>query len=144
VTGVGSIDWPSGWNVYHIVVSAGVFSLLMPAVLWIISRALSRRPEVVFHPTHSHASGTTPAPALIQSEDPARIGHKSNPRIFQALNSALILIVLALLMIPCAVGLPNSKHGLLCILSLSGLAALALFYGVRKRDLDWLKEKTND
>jgi hypothetical protein len=134
VTGGGSIDWPSGWNVYHIVVLASAFALLMPLLLWIASRVLSRRPK------SPSAPPAHPIP-LIQSENPARIGHKSNPRIFQALNAALILIMLALLMIPCAVTLSDSKHGLICIISLSCLAALALFYGVRKRDLDWLREE---
>jgi len=118
---------PSGWNVYYVVVLAGLMALLLPVALWLISRALSPR-----------NAGRQAAVSLIRSENPAAVGRKSNPRIFQALNAALVLILLALLMIPCAVTLPGD-FGLVCILSLSAIAGLALMYGVRKQDLDWLK-----
>jgi hypothetical protein len=124
-TGAGG--WPSGWNVYYIVVLAGLVALLIPAALLLISRALSQK--------------TAAAPrvsSMVQSQNPAQIGRKTNPRIFQALNASLILISVALLMIPCAVTLPL-KFGLLSILSLSLIAGLSLLYGVRKRDLDWLR-----
>lgn len=123
----GANGWPSGWNVYYIVVLAGLLALLIPVVLLAISRALSGKP--------------TPAakgPALVRSENPAAVGRKTNARIFQTLNAASILILIALLMIPCAVTLPKT-FGLICILSLSLVAGLALLYGVRKNDLDWLR-----
>jgi NADH:ubiquinone oxidoreductase subunit 3 (subunit A) len=117
----------SGWNVYYIVVLAGLLALLVPVALWVISRALSPR-----------AVAPSASVSLIQSENPAAVGRKSNPRLFQALNASLVLILLALLMIPCAVTLPGN-FGLVCILSFSVIAGLALLYGVRKQDLDWLK-----
>jgi hypothetical protein len=108
-------------------VLAGLLALLLPVALWLISRALSPR-----------NTGAAAAVSLIQSENPVAVGRKSNPRIFQALNASLVLILLALLMIPCVVTLPGD-FGLMCILSLSAIAGLALLYGVRKQDLDWLK-----
>ena len=117
----------SGWNVYYIVVLAGLLALLVPVALWVISRTLSPRTVAPSVPV-----------SLIQSENPAAVGRKSNPRLFQALNASLVLILLALLMIPCAVTLPGN-FGLVCILSFSVIAGLALLYGVRKQDLDWLK-----
>src|SRR4051794_25512374 len=96
--------WPSGWNVYYVVVLAGLLALLIPVILLVISRALSRR-----------SAEPTASSTLIISDNPAEIGTKTNPRIFQALNASLILIALALLMIPCAVILPGIS-GLICIL----------------------------
>lgn len=122
-----AVSLPSGWNVYYVVVLAGLLALLLPVALWLISRAIS--------PRSTEPRG---AVSLIQSENPAAVGRKTNPRIFQALNASLVLILLALLMIPCAVILPGD-FGLVCILSLSVIAGLALLYGVRKQDLDWLK-----
>ena len=124
-TGAGG--WPSGWNVYYIVVLAGVLALLIPLLLFGISRALSKK-----------SSARPRTVELVESQNPAQIDRKTNPRIFQALNASLVLILLALLMIPCAVTLPKT-FGLICILSLSLLAGLSLLYGVRKRDLDWLR-----
>jgi len=135
MTGGGPGGWPSGWNVYYVVVLAGALALLLPLALWVVSRALSRgNPSRAAEPT---------AAALIRSENPAESGRRSNPRVFQALSAAFVLIVLALLMIPCAVTLPQSMLGLVCILSLSFVAGLALLYGVRKRDLDWLRSWTS-
>lgn len=119
--------WPSGWNVYYIVVLAGAMALLVPCVLLLISRSLSER-----------KAGAAKPVSLIESENPAAIGRRTNPRIFQALNASLVLVLLALLMIPCAVTVPAS-YGLVCIFSLSVIAGVALLYGVRKRDLDWLR-----
>jgi NADH:ubiquinone oxidoreductase subunit 3 (subunit A) len=118
-------SWPSGWNVYYVVVLAGLLALLIPAALLVISRTLS----------HRSVEPVVSVPLII-SDNPAEIGTKTNPRIFQAINAALVLIVLALLMIPCAVILPGIS-GLICILSFCLIAGLALLYGVRKRDLDW-------
>jgi len=128
MSGAGPGGWPSGWNVYFVVVLAGALALLLPLLLWVVSRALSRG-----------ATSGAKVESPIKSENPAEIGRKSNPRVFQALSAAFVLILLALLMIPCAVTLPQSMMGLVCILSLSFIAGLALLYGVRKRDLDWLR-----
>jgi NADH:ubiquinone oxidoreductase subunit 3 (subunit A) len=121
---------PSGWNVYYIVVLAGGLALLIPLALVALSRALSPKPTTASHPA--------PAAPLVKSDNPAEIGRKSNPRFFLALNAASILILLALLMIPCAVSLPGAA-ALVLILSFCALAGLGLLYGVRKHDLDWLK-----
>ncbi len=126
---------PSGWNVYYIVVLAGGLALLIPLAMVVISRALSP-PENPESP-EANAASVTPL-SLIQSDNPVEIGRKSNPRLFQALNASLVLILLALLMIPCAVSLPGHA-GLISILSLCVIAGLGLLYGVRKQDLDWLK-----
>ena len=124
---------PSGWNVYYIVVLAGGLALLIPLALVVISRALSPKTQEFKIPESLFAPGS-----LIQSDNPVEIGRKSNPRLFQALNASLILILLALLMIPCAVSFPGDA-ALISILSLCAVAGLGLLYGVRKRDLDWLK-----
>jgi NADH:ubiquinone oxidoreductase subunit 3 (subunit A) len=119
--------WQSGWNVYYIVGLAAALALLIPLGLWAISRALS--------PRQKHEKSAS----LISSENPAAIGRKSNPRFFQAMSAAMILIALALLMIPCALAVGGSTLGAVCIFSLSAIAGLALLYGVRKHDLDWLR-----
>lgn len=124
--------WPSGWSVYYIVGLAGALAFLMPMGLWVISRTLSR-------PQKHQLSKP-----LVLSDNPAEMGRKSNPRFFQALSAAIILIALALLMIPCAVAVGGQNLGLICIFSLSGIAGLALLYGVRKRDLDWLRSFNSD
>jgi len=126
---------PSGWNFYYIIVLAGGLALLIPLALFAISRTLSPKP----------ASPVAPAPQtpLIRSDNPAEIGRKSNPRFFQATNAAMLLVVLALLMVPCAVSLPEGAS-LVLILTFSALAGLGLFYGVRKQDLDWLKSFRGD
>ena len=85
MVGGGPSGWPSDWNIYYIVVLAGALALLIPIVLWVISRALSQ----------PNTSGSPSSAQMIRGENPAENGRKSNPRIFQALNAALILIVLA-------------------------------------------------
>src|SRR5205823_4836073 len=97
-------------------VLAGLLALLIPVALLAISRALSGKP-----------SAPANAPALVQSDNPAAVGRKTNARIFQTLSAASVLILIALLMVPCAVVLPKS-YGLICIFSLSLLAGLALLY----------------
>jgi len=121
--------------VYYVVALAGALALLLPLALWVISRLLSSSTPASFVAEFSSVQ----TGALIRSENPAAVGQKSNPRVFQVLSAAFVLILLALLMIPCAVTLPQSMMGLVCILSLSFVAGLALLYGVRKRDLDWLR-----
>jgi NADH:ubiquinone oxidoreductase subunit 3 (subunit A) len=125
---------PSGWNVYYIAVLAGGLALLIPLALLLISRGLS--PDS----PNSGDGQDVPGPQIrmVQSDNPVEVGRKSNPRLFQALNASLILILLALLMVPCAVSL-SGRSGLISILSLCVIAGLGLLYGVRKQDLEWLK-----
>jgi NADH:ubiquinone oxidoreductase subunit 3 (subunit A) len=121
--------WPNGWNVYYIVFLAGALSLVVPALLAVLS--------YFFSPSRTQAS---PKPQPTSHEaNPTDLGKRTNPRAFIALNAALALFAFALLLLPCVVTLnSNPSLSLICVLSLCSLASLALLYGIRKRDMEWL------
>jgi NADH:ubiquinone oxidoreductase subunit 3 (subunit A) len=126
---------PSGWNIYYIVFFAGALSLVVPALLTALSFFVTgtQRAE------KKGASSRPAEAALSVEENPTAPGKRTNPRAFTALNSALALLGIALLLLPCAVTLgSNPTLGLVCVLSLTLMAALALLYGIRKHDLEWL------
>jgi NADH:ubiquinone oxidoreductase subunit 3 (subunit A) len=61
------------------------------------------------------------------------------------MNAALALIGMALLLLPCTITLSsNPILGLICVLTVSLMASLALLYGIRKKDLDWLSSYKKD
>jgi NADH:ubiquinone oxidoreductase subunit 3 (subunit A) len=123
---------PSGWNVYYIVFLSGALSLAVPAVLALFSFFASSKKE-------TRLQDTTAKTEIPFDENPTAASKRTNPRAFVALNSALSLIALSLLMLPCVVNLQsNALLGLVCILSVCLMASLGLLYGIRKKDLDWL------
>jgi NADH:ubiquinone oxidoreductase subunit 3 (subunit A) len=129
---------PSGWNVYYIVFLSGALSLAVPAVLAVFSffasSPSSRASRSKEHPAPPAQNGESTF-----DENPTAASKRTNPRAFVALNSALSLITLSLLILPCVVNLQaNALLGLVCILSICLMASLGLLYGIRKKDLDWL------
>jgi NADH:ubiquinone oxidoreductase subunit 3 (subunit A) len=127
---------PSGWNVYYIVFLSGALSLVVPAFLALFSFFVSSKQREKNEPQSQEA--LTSAETTF-SENPTGATKRTNPRAFVALNSALALISLSFLILPCVVNLQsNALLGLVCILSICLMASLGLFYGIRKKDLDWL------
>jgi NADH:ubiquinone oxidoreductase subunit 3 (subunit A) len=124
---------PSGWNVYYIVFLSGALSLAVPAVLALFSYFASSKKET------PAAQEVSPRVEIPFDENPTAASKRTNPRAFVALNAALSLITLSLLILPCVVNLQaNALLGLVCILSVCVMASLGLLYGIRKKDLDWL------
>jgi hypothetical protein len=121
---------PSGWSVYYIVLVAGALSLVVPMVMGLFSFiATGQWPS--FKPSVRRNQ--------VNDESPAAAGKRTNPRVFGGLNAALALLGMALLLMPCAITLSsNPVLGLICVLVLASMATLALLYGIRKKDLDWL------
>jgi NADH:ubiquinone oxidoreductase subunit 3 (subunit A) len=123
---------PSGWNVYYIVFLSGVLSLAVPAVLALFSYFASSKKE-------RQSKDNAPALEIPFDQNPTAASKRTNPRAFVALNSALSLITLSLLILPCVVNLQsNALLGLVCVLSVCSMASLGLLYGIRKKDLEWL------
>ncbi len=124
---------PSGWNVYYIVFLSGALSLAVPAVLALFSYFASSKT------VRSTPQASSPREEIPFNENPTAASKRTNPRAFVALNAALSLITLSLLILPCVVNLQsNALLGLVCILSVCVMASLGLLYGIRKKDLDWL------
>jgi len=116
----------SGWEVYYVIFLSSALALSLPVALSLISSA-----------GKAHRA----SPSLHR---PTRVGEKTNTRYFLGAVLSLPLVVMALILIPC-VGVLASRgregSGLAAfgILSISGLAALAVGYASRKGDLDWLR-----
>jgi len=125
---------PSGWSVYYIVFVAGALSLAVPVLMALFSFVASG-----LKPSFKPRSGLSLTSPQSDEENPTAAGKRTNPRAFGALNAALALLAMALLLLPCAITLSsNPILGLLCVLAVSLMATLALLYGIRKKDLDWL------
>lgn len=134
---------PSSWNVYYVIFLSAALALGIPATLALISFIVSPRSvkEIMKSPA---------LPALSALNDVSRsnetfFGQRTNTRFFLGVNSALILIALVLVLIPC-VGMFKPESGssiflraLIAIVSICAFAALGLFYSVRKGDLSWLR-----
>jgi len=125
---------PSGWSVYYIVIVAGALSLAVPVLMALFSFVASG-----LRPSFKPRAGLSPTSPQSEAENPTAAGKRTNPRAFGALNAALALLGMALLLLPCTITLSsNPILGLVCVLAVSLMATLALLYGIRKRDLDWL------
>jgi NADH:ubiquinone oxidoreductase subunit 3 (subunit A) len=126
--------WPSGWNVYYIVFVAGALSLVVPALLALLSYLFSaRRDPAALRSSLAHRARAA------EESNPSAPEKRTNPRAFIALSSALVLFAMALLILPCVVTLSSSPAlGLISIVSVCSFAGLGLLYGIRKGDLDWL------
>jgi hypothetical protein len=127
---------PSGWSIYYIVFVAGALSLAVPVLMTLFSFIASGiRPSFKAGAPSSQNLRSKPS----DDENPTAAGKRTNPRAFGGLNAALALLAMALLLLPCTITLSsNPILGLVCVLTLALMAALALLYGIRKKDLDWL------
>lgn len=142
---------PSGWDVYYIVILAGVLALGIPATLAILSMLLSTS-------STGKSTGSSKGrglsfrfgkgranPAVGQS-----LGQRTNTRFFLAINVSLVLIALMLALIPCiAVIQPGAHPGLVArtlavIVTFASIAALVLFHAAKKSDLSWLRTFLKD
>lgn len=134
-----------GWGVYYIVFLAGAVGLCFPAILaafaWLLSPPDSKRKYL--------AALTYRRKERIIGGDNRRI----NTRFFLAVNVASILLVLALMLVPCAAAFKEITESgswrqmaaaVTVIVSVSCFLALSLFYSVRKGDLSWLKSFRED
>jgi hypothetical protein len=131
---------PSGWSVYYIVFVAGALSLAVPVLMTLFSFIASGiRPNLKAGSSGSKDRRSNPSSRPSDDENPTAAGKRTNPRAFGGLNAALALLAMALLLLPCTITLSsNPILGLVCVLTLALMAALALLYGIRKKDLDWL------
>ena len=123
----------SSWDSYYIVFLSGALSLVIPAVLALIS--------VLFF-TRSKKKTKDQIKELLVSPKTV-LGQRINVRFFLAANAALILVTLALALVPCAVTLQSENRdglisGLVSIVTLAGFAVLGLLYSIRKGDMCWL------
>ncbi len=127
---------PSGWSVYYVVFLSAALGLGVFVMLGVVFR---RRPGA------SAREG-----AFSRSTLPSKLGDRINTRYFLAANSALVLITLMLVLIPCVCALRagNEKlmvlRGLIAVISVAGFAALGLLYSARKGDLSWLRTFRRD
>jgi NADH:ubiquinone oxidoreductase subunit 3 (subunit A) len=124
----------SSWDSYYVVFLSAILSLGIPATLAAIS-------FVFFHKEKEKERKLF----KVHGAKPNRtiLGQRINVRFFLAANAALILIVLALELVPCATTLQSDNRegllkGLISIVSLAGFAVLGLLYSVRKGDMGWL------
>jgi NADH:ubiquinone oxidoreductase subunit 3 (subunit A) len=124
---------PSGWSVYYIVFAAGALALAVPVLMALFSFVASG-----LRPSFKSRTDLVKSPQS-DDENPTAAGKRTNPRAFGLFNAALALLGMALLLLPCAITLSsNPILGLVCVLAVSLMATLALLYGIRKKDLDWL------
>jgi NADH:ubiquinone oxidoreductase subunit 3 (subunit A) len=123
---------PSGWDVYYVVFLSALLALAIPSVLGLIS----------YFVVPKHAAEP---PKKAEEAEVTVMAQRVNARFFLAANTALILITLGLVLIPCVGALqPGGSHqtygrGLIAIVTVAGFAALGLLYSARKGDLSWLR-----
>lgn len=127
------------WETYVVVLLSGFMALLIPLFLSLLSRAArvreSRRlaPQFQYRPSRDRASTNISA-----------LGQRINIRYFLAINAALALIALVLLLVPLVSvvrgqGLPGTGiQAGAAILSLALFTGVGLLYAGRKGDLSWL------
>jgi NADH:ubiquinone oxidoreductase subunit 3 (subunit A) len=138
---------PSGWEVYYVVFLSALLALGIPAALKLITLALSPRrdQEGAMRPLsngHARAYEEELQGALGRSE----LGGKINTRFFLAVNAALVLVTLALVLIPCAATLQEGMdrqvliRSLVAVTTIAGFAALGLLYAAKKGDLSWIRD----
>lgn len=129
----------SAWGTYSVVfLGAGVF-ILIPLLLHLVSFLFSR-----FSPRYELQGDS----AQSLKSDTLKIPKDTciNVRFFSALNIALVLITLVLILVPLAAtfhflvkGDQIFFRGFSGVLFISTLLGVAVFYSTRKGDLSWLK-----
>lgn len=127
---------PSSWNVYYVIFLSALLALGIPATLGLISSLVS--PPAPKKKLHQEVLDEV---ALVNE---TTLGKRINARFFLGVNSALLLISLMLILVPCAGMLRSGDQpvGLLramvAIVSIACFAALGLLYAAKKGDLSWL------
>ena len=79
--------------------------------------------------------------SLVNPDDAISPDIKLNSRFFLAANISLLLFVLAFILVPCVVVLPQIRHGLglVCVAGVVLALLLSVLYLVRKGDLHWVR-----
>ena len=123
--------WESGWEVYSVLVLAALLAAMFPIFLYGVAWILSPR---------NRSGGEPPEPADLVLSAPS----KMNTRVFIPTNTAILLLGLALILVPCvsawqaAEGIAASEIPLLvAIFSIIGFCLVGLLYAVAKKDLSW-------
>ncbi len=152
---------PSGWEIYYVVFLSALVALGIPLILGGVSWISARRARDEQSGSGDFQLSSTPIPTVAPlpigqgaSSAESSLGRRINTRFFLSANAALVLITLALVLIPYASvlhGGPAAEgadlaarralmiRGLISVVSISALAALALLYSARKGDLNWLQ-----
>ena len=130
------VGWPSGWEIYYVVVLSAMLALGIPAALatlsFLFSRSHKKRPKSRTNEELGEISG---------------LGNRINARFFMAANAALILVAMALVLVPLVGSVQprgTALRSLLAVVSISSLAALGLLFALRKGDLSWLTTYQKD
>jgi len=136
-----------GWNSYYFILLAGFLALGFPLTFgflgWIsssfrFSRPISNRKRPEGLPTAVSAN-------KIENQD-----GRFHSRYFLALNSSVILLVLALVLIPCVAAfrellLEDGGYLVEIVIASTGLILLvSLIYSSRKGDLGWVWSYRNE
>jgi NADH:ubiquinone oxidoreductase subunit 3 (subunit A) len=128
----------TGWDAYYVILLAGFTAILLPFVLnglSIVLRPINRSPS---------------AEVAVEKARPEILADRQrvNTRFFIAINGAILLISLSVLLIPITAVIQNFikeenffllSRGIVSLVVVSGFLGLALFYAFRKGDLSWLK-----
>lgn len=123
---------PSGWSTYYAVFLSSALALLIPSGLATLAWILRR----------SEVGRKGPSRAYPRRE---KLGERINIRFFLGANSALALIALALLLVPCASALGIVRAGearnrvVIAIVVIAAIAGTGLLYASRKGDTRWLE-----
>jgi len=132
---------PSSWDIYYVVFLSALLSLGIPAALGGISRLVT--------PKAQRRLKQPPQKVQAVQKNQTLLGQRINVRFFLAINAALVLITLALMLIPCVATLHSSDRssilrGLISVVTIAGFAGLGLLYSARKGDMSWLGSFTKD
>ncbi len=130
----------TGWETYFVIFVSAVVALLVPLLLWALSRFLAFKEENV------RKIELPGADLKVQRSPDTVFGLKINTRFFLGANIALVLVTLGLFLVPYAGVLGDRAgqalgvrvKGLISVLSVLTFAGIGLLYAVRKGDLDWL------
>lgn len=129
---------PSSWDVYYAFFLSALLALGIPLGLALFSRLIpanKERPVTIGAPKKINSLGT----------HHTVLGQRINVRFSLGINSALVLIALMLILVPCAAtihvksGNSSVFKGLIAIVTIAAFSALGLLYSVRKGDLSWTR-----
>lgn len=128
------------WDTYYVIFLSGFLALAFPILLGALSWAIRGRKR--------EADPVAPEDLRFERTETWKDGRKLNTRYFLAINVAIVLFGLSLVLIPMAASLDGLVHGgdreeilkgLFGIVTVGGFLGLGLFYASRKGDLGWLR-----
>lgn len=140
-----------GWHAYSKLVLCGLASIVLVVGFSLLTHVF-RRPQ----PSRSSSSDEPPQPESHQKKSNIAVPHHfavMNSRFFQAVNLAGVFICLVLLLVPVTavfkelIAMQNTSHvyyALTVLVCLVSIAASSLFYSVRKGDLNWKSNLSQD